>query len=98
MKMAMAEVYEVASYAHFDIVRENDQALPPITLRVCDSITCSLFGSDKILNEAAYSLEKDVRVRSPCMGACDKAPVAAIGHSMIENVTLTSIQDKNLRY
>ena len=96
MKMAMAEVYEVASfYAHFDIVRENEQVLPPITLRVCDSITCSLFGSDKILSEAAYSLEKDVRVvRSPCMGACDKAPVAAIGHSMIENVTPTSIQEK----
>ncbi len=96
MKMAMAEVYEVASfYAHFDIVRENEQALPPITLRVCDSITCSLFGSDKILSEAACSLEKDVRVvRSPCMGACDKAPVAAIGHSMVENVTLTSIQEK----
>ena len=96
MKMAMAEVYEVASfYAHFDIVRENEQALPPITLRVCDSITCSLFGSDKILSEAACSLEKDVRVvRSPCMGACDKAPVAAIGHSMIENVTSTSIQEK----
>ena len=96
MKMAMAEVYEVASfYAHFDIVRENEQALPPITLRVCDSITCSLFGSDKILSEAACSLEKDVRVvRSPCMGACGKAPVAAIGHSMIENITPTSIQEK----
>ena len=77
-------------------MRENEQALPPITLRVCDSITCSLFGSDKILSEAAYSLEKDVRVvRSPCMGACDKAPVAAIGHSMIENVTPTSIQEKS---
>ena len=50
------------------------------------------------MSEAACSLEKDVRVvRSPCMGACDKAPVAAIGHSMIENVTPTSIQ-KNLHY
>ena len=96
MKMAMAEVYEVASfYAHFDIVRESEQELPPITLRVCDSITCSLFGSDKLLNDAASSLEKDVRViRSPCMGACDKAPVAAIGHSMIEKVTSVSIQEK----
>ena len=98
MKMAMAEVYEVASfYAHFDIVRESEQELPPITLRVCDSITCSLFGSDKLLNDAASSLEKDVRViRSPCMGACDKAPVAAIGHSMIEKVTSVSIQEKLL--
>tara|TARA_Y100001934_G_scaffold123823_1_gene150994 strand:- start:1163 stop:2635 length:1473 start_codon:yes stop_codon:yes gene_type:complete len=96
--MAMAEVYEVASfYAHFDIVRESEQELPPITLRVCDSITCSLFGSDKLLNDAASSLEKDVRViRSPCMGACDKAPVAAIGHSMIEKVTSVSIQEKLL--
>ena len=97
MKMAMAEVYEVASfYAHFDIVRENEQEVPPITLRVCDSITCSLFGSDNVLNDAAFSLEKDVRVvRSPCIGACDRAPVAAIGHSMIENVTLAIIPYTN---
>ena len=95
MKMAMAEVYEVASfYAHFDIIRDGENELPPITLRVCDSITCSLLGSDNILNDLASSAEEDVRVvRSPCMGACDKAPVAAIGHSMMEKVSSTNILD-----
>ena len=95
MKMAMAEVYEVASfYAHFDIIRDGENELPPITLRVCDSITCSLLGSDNILNDLASSAEEDVRVvRSPCMGACDKAPVAAIGHSMMEKVSTANILD-----
>ena len=95
MKMAMAEVYEVASfYAHFDIIRDGENELPPITLRVCDSITCSLLGSDNILSDLASSAEEDVRVvRSPCMGACDKAPVAAIGHSMMEKVSSTNILD-----
>ena len=95
MKMAMAEVYEVASfYAHFDIIRDGENELPPITLRVCDSITCSLLGSDNILNDLASSAEEDVRVvRSPCMGACDKAPVAAVGHSMMEKVSTANILD-----
>ena len=95
MKMAMAEVYEVASfYAHFDIIRDGENELPPITLRVCDSITCSLLGSDNILNDLASSAEEDVRVvRSPCMGACDKAPVATVGHSMMEKVSTANILD-----
>ncbi len=95
MKMAMAEVYEVASfYAHFDIIRDGENELPPITLRVCDSITCSLLGSDNILSDLASSAEEDVRVvRSPCMGACDKAPVAAVGHSMMEKVSTANILD-----
>ncbi|MEC9099735.1 MAG: NAD(P)H-dependent oxidoreductase subunit E, partial [Pseudomonadota bacterium] len=95
MKMAMAEVYEVASfYAHFDIIRDGENELPPITLRVCDSITCSLFGSDNILSDVASSAGEDVRVvRSPCMGACDKAPVAAVGHSMMEKVSTANILD-----
>ncbi len=42
MRLAMAEVYEVASfYAHFDIVLEGEPAPPETTLRVCDSVTCS---------------------------------------------------------
>jgi NADH:ubiquinone oxidoreductase subunit E len=37
MKLAMAEVYEVATfYHHFDVVREGEPAPPSITVRVCD--------------------------------------------------------------
>ena len=46
MKMAMAEVYEVATfYHHFDVVKEGDAPPPAITVRVCDSIACELAGS-----------------------------------------------------
>src|SRR6516162_11398965 len=39
MRMAMSEVYEVATfYHHFDVVKEGDTPPPPITVRVCDSI------------------------------------------------------------
>src|ERR687890_829695 len=42
MRLALAEVYEVATfYAHFDVVKEDGIPVPPITVRVCDSITCA---------------------------------------------------------
>src|SRR5437763_15066363 len=38
MRLALAEVYEVATfYAHFDVVKEGETAPPPVTVRVCDS-------------------------------------------------------------
>src|SRR5260370_1026660 len=41
MNMAMAEVYEVATfYHHFDVIKEGEPAPPAITARVCDSIAC----------------------------------------------------------
>ena len=43
LKMAMAEVYEVATfYHHFDVMKEGDSAPPAITVRVCDSIACAV--------------------------------------------------------
>ncbi|MDC1171900.1 NAD(P)H-dependent oxidoreductase subunit E [Alphaproteobacteria bacterium] len=94
MKMAMAEVYEVATfYAHFDVIKENDCPPPPITVRVCDSLTCSLFGAEGILEELDQKIGTDVRVvRAPCIGACDKAPVAAIGHNLIENISTKKLE------
>ena len=94
MKMAMAEVYEVATfYAHFDVIKENDFPPPPITVRVCDSLTCSLFGAEGILEELDKKIGADVRVvRTPCIGACDKAPVAAIGHNLIENINSEKLE------
>src|SRR6187401_3588647 len=50
MKMAMAEVYEVATfYHHFDVVKEGEEVPPAITVRVCDSIACELAGSRELL-------------------------------------------------
>jgi NADH:ubiquinone oxidoreductase subunit F (NADH-binding)/NADH:ubiquinone oxidoreductase subunit E len=81
MKMAQAEVYEVATfYAHFDVVKDGS-APAAITVRVCDSLSCAMAGAEKLLEKLPAILGKDVRVvRAPCMGACDRAPVVAVGH------------------
>jgi NADH:ubiquinone oxidoreductase subunit F (NADH-binding)/NADH:ubiquinone oxidoreductase subunit E len=82
MKMALTEVYEVATfYAHFDVVKEGDTPPAPITVRVCDSLSCAMAGAEKLLRDLGGKLGRQVRiVRAPCMGACDRAPVVAVGH------------------
>jgi formate dehydrogenase beta subunit len=93
MKLALVEVYEVASfYAHFDIVMDGEAAPPALTVRVCDSLTCSLLGAQRLLAELPQRLGKGVRVvRAPCMGGCHNAPVTAIGHALHEHATLDSV-------
>jgi formate dehydrogenase len=82
MKMALTEVYEVATfYSHFDVVKEGENAPPAITVRVCDSISCVMAGAEALIGKLPQILGKDVRVvRAPCMGACDRAPAVAVGH------------------
>ena len=38
-------------YAHFDVVKEGEPPLAPLVVRVCDSITCAMFGAEKLLAE-----------------------------------------------
>jgi formate dehydrogenase beta subunit len=93
MKLALVEVYEVASfYAHFDIVLDGETPPPPLTVRVCDSLTCEMFGAQALLKELPDRLGPQVRVvRAPCMGGCHNAPVAAIGHALHEHASLDSV-------
>jgi formate dehydrogenase len=93
MKLALVEVYEVASfYAHFDIVMDDEEAPPPVTVRVCDSLTCELFGAQNLLRDLPAKLGDGVRVmRAPCMGGCHNAPVTAIGHALHEHATVDSV-------
>lgn len=91
MDLAQSEVYEVATfYAHFDVVKEGETPPPPITIRVCDSIACQLAGAEALVAELEQqSLDGDggcggVRVlKAPCMGRCEMAPVAEVGHCHI---------------
>jgi formate dehydrogenase len=93
MKLALAEVYEVATfYAHFDVVKEGETPPPAITVRVCDSLSCAMAGAEHLLGELAHRLGRDVRiVRAPCMGACDRAPVCAVGHAQVMKATTDSV-------
>ena len=89
MKLALTEVYEVATfYAHFDVVKEGEAPPPPVTVRVCDSLSCAMAGAEHLLRDLPQQLGPDVRVvRAPCMGACDRAPVCAVGHAQVMHAT-----------
>ena len=93
LRLSMAEVYEVASfYAHFDIVLDGETPPPPVTVRVCDSLTCACAGGDQLLDALPARLGSDVRVvRAPCMGRCDTAPVAEVGHRHVDHADTETI-------
>ncbi|MCB1369120.1 MAG: NAD(P)H-dependent oxidoreductase subunit E [Rhodobacteraceae bacterium] len=96
MKLPQAEVYEVASfYAHFDIVREGEAAPPALTIRVCDSLSCEIAGAGALMQALRDGLDPgEVRVlRAPCMGRCDTAPVAEVGHNHVDRASLARVQD-----
>jgi formate dehydrogenase beta subunit len=93
MKLALTEVYEVATfYAHFDVVKEGETPPPAVTVRVCDSLSCALAGSEHLLAELPKKLGPGVRVvRAPCMGACDRAPACAVGHVQLLNADMAKV-------
>src|SRR5262245_4092907 len=93
MRLTLAEVYERATfYAHFDVVKEGDTPPPAVTVRVCDSLSCAMAGAEHLLRELPNKLGRDVRVmRAPCMGACDRAPVCAVGHAQVMKATMDSV-------
>src|SRR5260370_161415 len=93
MRLALVEVYEVASfYAHFDIVMDGEAPPPPLTVRVCDSLSCELAGAARLLESLGGRLRDGVRVgRAPCMGGCQPAPAVAIGHKLQDHATVENV-------
>jgi formate dehydrogenase len=94
MKLARAEVYEVATfYHHFDVVRAGEAPPPPLTVRVCDSVACAMAGAGQLIAEISQSLGDGVRVqRVPCVGRCECAPVAVVGRNPIEEADAHAVQ------
>ena len=93
MKLSQTEVYEVATfYAHFDVVKEGETPPPAVTVRVCDSLSCAMAGAETLLATLPGKLGPNVRVvRAPCMGACERAPVCAVGHVQMFSATPESV-------
>ena len=90
MRLSQAEVYEVASfYHHFDIIKEGESVPPPITIRVCDSLSCMQKGAETLIEQLVQKSNKtEVRVlRAPCVGRCASAPVAFINKNAIDHAT-----------
>ncbi len=95
MRIPMAEVYEVATfYAHFDVVRDGEPRPAPVTIRVCESLSCALAGAERLMAELNNANLENVRVlAAPCMGRCDLAPVAEVGHRHVDNMTVDKIRE-----
>ncbi|MBR0851595.1 NAD(P)H-dependent oxidoreductase subunit E [Bradyrhizobium diazoefficiens] len=99
MKLSFAEVFETATfYAHFDVVKEGEPDIPPLTIRVCDSLTCAMMGGDKLLEDLQSASGPGMRVvRAPCVGFCDSAPIAEVGHHFVFNATTAEVLDTAAR-
>lgn len=95
MRLPMAEIWEVASfYDHFDLIKEGQTPPPPRTIRVCNSLSCMLAGSEKLLAELQGQAAAGVRyIAAPCLGACDQAPAAADGHQLIARADKAGLQN-----
>ena len=95
LNIPMAEVYEVATfYAHFNVVDDAEPRPPKVTIRVCDSLSCMLAGAEKLIAEMETESLPDVRVvRAPCVGACDVAPAAEVGHRHVSRASTAVLKD-----
>ncbi|MCC8975422.1 NAD(P)H-dependent oxidoreductase subunit E [Bradyrhizobium brasilense] len=93
MKLSFAEVFETATfYAHFDIVKEGEADIAPLTVRVCDSLTCAMLGGEQLLKDLQNRAGPGIRVvRAPCVGRCDTAPAAEVGHNFVDHATVTNV-------
>jgi formate dehydrogenase len=93
MKLSFAEVFETATfYAHFDIVKEGEPDIAPLTIRVCDSLTCAMLGGERLLKDLQDKSGPGIRVvRAPCVGRCDTAPAAEVGHNFVDHATVSNV-------
>ncbi len=93
MKMAQAEIYEVATfYHHFDVVKEGEAAPAALTVRVCETLSCAMAGADALLKKLPGLLGKEVRViAAPCIGRCSEAPAVCVGHNAFGDATVERV-------
>ena len=97
MKLALAEVYEVATfYAHFDVVLEGETPPQQVTVRVCDSLTCACLGAEALKEDLKASVDANkVRVISaPCVGRCHQGPTAWVGKTFVDQATAERVKTK----
>ncbi len=93
LKLAMTEVYEVATfYHHFDVVKEGETPPPALTVRVCETLSCQMAGADDLRAALERTCGPDVRVLgAPCVGRCEHAPVAVVGRNPVDHATVKDV-------
>ncbi len=88
MNLPMAHVHEVASfYHHFDLLAEGESPAP-LTVRVCESLSCAMAGADALRAALPGLIGAGVRVvAAPCIGRCEQAPAALVGQVAVPHAT-----------
>jgi formate dehydrogenase len=93
MELPMAEVYETATfYHHFDVIKPGGKSPPQLTVRVCESLTCEMFGARDLVSKLESAGHNNVRIQKvPCVGRCAGAPVAVVGTHPVEQADTEKI-------
>jgi formate dehydrogenase len=93
MRLSQAEVFEVATfYHHFDVLADGATPPPALTVRVCDSLSCAMHGSEALANDLERTVSAGVRVqRVPCIGRCAQAPAVVVGQRPLEHATTEAV-------
>ena len=93
MRLAMTEVYEVATfYHHFDVIDADDAPPPPVTIRVCETLSCKMAGADALRDALIAAGDANARVLgAPCIGRCEHAPAAVVGRNPIDRATVPRV-------
>jgi NADH:ubiquinone oxidoreductase subunit F (NADH-binding) len=80
------------SQTHFDVTADGEEPPAPITIRICDSISCAIANCEDLFKTLERNDLKGIRIlRAPCMGRCDTAPVCEIGHRHVDHATPENI-------
>ena len=94
INLPLSEIYEVATfYAHFNIVKDSKDYNPVNVVRVCESLTCELFGAHKLLQEIKKLENKNIKVvPGPCMGRCNVAPTVCVGKNYVDEANFDKVK------
>ena len=95
MRLPMAAIFETATfYSHFDFVDDGEPPPAPLTVRVCESLSCQLAGADALERVLAEGTDPaGIRiVAAPCVGHCDEAPAVQIGRRHVGRATPARVQ------
>ncbi len=94
INLPLSEIYEVATfYAHFNIVKDSEDYNSVNVVRVCESLTCELFGAHKLLQDIKKLENKNIKVvPGPCMGRCNVAPTVCVGKNYVDEANFDKVK------
>ncbi|MSQ70821.1 MAG: NADH-quinone oxidoreductase subunit F [Betaproteobacteria bacterium] len=74
-------------------------ALPVLTVRVCDSLSCEMAGARELLARLPAALGggkfgREIRVlHAPCVGRCESAPCVVVGQNPVLNASVEAVTE-----